>query len=93
MTHALCLCRASGEGGLETQARIGRKSFRSQPIASGLFVACGYGHVIGPGVAEQEGSTEFLVILRRARSWLNCSLSVLPLFILLRVVLMQSARN
>ncbi len=39
---------------LETQARIGQKSFRSQPIASGLFVARGYGHVIGPGVAERE---------------------------------------
>lgn len=74
------------------KAGIGQKSFRSQPIASGMFVACGYSYVIGPGVAEREGSTESLVILRRARSWLDRSLSVL-LFILVHVVLMQRVGN
>lgn len=78
------------------KAGIGQKSFRIQPIASGLFVACGYSHVIGPGVAEREGSTESLVILRRARSWLDRSLSVLPLFlffILVHVVLMLYVKH
>lgn len=43
---------------IETQARVGQEQFRRQPIESGLLVACGYGRVIGPGVAVREGYTE-----------------------------------
>ncbi|KAA0705350.1 Serine/threonine-protein kinase LMTK1 [Triplophysa tibetana] len=40
---------------IEMPARIGQKRFWRQPMESGLLVACGYGHVIGPGVADREG--------------------------------------
>lgn len=72
---------------VETQAGIGQESYRCQPIASELFVARGYGHVIGPGVAEREGSK------RVPRDIEKGSPSVLPLLILLRVILMRRAGN